>query len=156
MTFTYELYVFERGRWLLESSFPADRRNEALDLARRIEAHRSAEGIQVIRERVDPTSSRAERTTVYNTWRRRKAKAWRDARGDDPGPYADVLREEPLDHDLLTEPTYPSLDRLPERATAPRTGPVVVKLIAIVVASFGLATLVTAVYDGASAGAMGL
>jgi hypothetical protein len=32
----------------------------------------------------------------------------------------------------------------------------VVKLIAIVVASFGLATLVTAVYDGASAGAMGL
>ena len=49
MTFTYELYVFERGRWLLESSFPADRPNEALDLARRIEAHRSAEGIQVIR-----------------------------------------------------------------------------------------------------------
>lgn len=156
MTFTYELYVFERGRWMLESSFPAERRNEALGLARRIEAHRSAEGIQVIRERVDPTSSKVERSTVYNTWRKRKAKAWREARGDDPGPYANVLREEPIEDDLLTEPVYPSVDSLPVRLPTPRTGPVVVKLIAIIVASFGLATLVTAVYDGASAGAMGL
>ena len=36
MTFTYEIYVFERSRWVLESSFTADRRRDALDLARRI------------------------------------------------------------------------------------------------------------------------
>ncbi|NQV79950.1 MAG: hypothetical protein HQ495_05305 [Alphaproteobacteria bacterium] len=151
--FTYELYVFERGRWMLESSFAADQRNQALDLARRIEAHRSADGIQVIRERIDPTNGGIERSTVYNTWRRRKAMAWREARGDDPGPYADVLREEPLD-DLLPEPIYLTTDGASDGA--PATGPVVAKLIAIALASFGLATLVTAVHSGATAGALGL
>jgi len=47
--FTYEIYVFERGRWILESSYTADRRDEALNFARRIENNKSAEGVQVIR-----------------------------------------------------------------------------------------------------------
>lgn len=154
MTFTYEIYVFERSRWVLESSFAADRRRDALDLARRIEAHQSANGVQVIRERVDRDTGHVERTTVYNTWRKRKAKAWRAARGEEPGPYAEILAVEPVEDDLLPEPIYPSATPI---AGAPASvDRVITKLVAIVLASLGLATLITAVHSGASAGAFGL
>lgn len=86
MTFTYEIYVFERSRWVLESSFSADRRRDALDLARRIEAHQSANGVQVIRERVDPETGYVERTTVYNTWRKRRQRLGEQPEGKSPGP----------------------------------------------------------------------
>ena len=154
MTFTYEIYVFERSRWVLESSFSADRRREALDLARRIEAHQSAGGVQVIRERVDRDTGHVERTTVYNTWRKRKAKAWRAARGEAPGPYAEILSAEAGEDDLLPEPIYPSVT--PTEVATVSTARVITKLVAIVVASLGLATLITAVHSGASAGAFGL
>lgn len=152
--FTYEIYVFERGRWILESSYTADRRDEALNLARRIENNKSAEGVQVIRERVDEGTGRVERTTVYNTWRRRKAKAWRAARGDAPGPYADFLATEPSEEELLPEPIYPDPVASPE--IIPPAGRVITKLVAIAIASLGLASLITAVHSGASAGALGL
>lgn len=152
--FTYEIYVFERGRWVLESSYAADRRDEALNLARRIENNKSADGVQVIRERVDAGTGRIERTTVYNTWRRRKAKAWRAARGDAPGPYADLLAAATDDEELLPEPIYPDPPAPPE--FVPPVGRVLTKLVAIAVASLGLASLIAAVHSGASAGALGL
>ena len=61
--FTYEVYVYERSRWILESSFPAEGRRDALKLARRIEAHQSSDGVQVIREKVHPDTGSVERTT---------------------------------------------------------------------------------------------
>jgi len=154
MTFNYEIYVFERSRWVLESSLPADRRRDALNLARRIESHQSANGVQIIRERVDRDTGQIERTTVYNTWRKRKAKAWRTARGEAPGPYAELLSEQPTENELLPEPIYPSPAPMPGSPAS--VGRVVTKLIAIVVASLSLATLITVVHRGASAGAFGL
>jgi len=159
MSSTYDLYVHERGRWILEGSFAAEERVDAMELARRIENHRSADGIQLIRERFDPDSGRIERSTVYNTWRRRRARAWREARGDTPGPYADVLAEpvqEVADDadELLTEPIYPDFDEPVPASAAPRAGPVIAKLMAIAFASLGLASLVTAMHS-ASAGALG-
>jgi len=151
--FTYEVYIFEGGRWILESSYTADQRGDALNLAKRIEANQSAEGVQVIRERLDDMA-RVERTTVYNTWRRRKAKAWRAARGEAPGPYADLLASEAVEEELLPEPIYPDLTPTPN--DPPRVGRVVTKIVAITVASLGLASLITAVHSGASAGAFGL
>lgn len=159
MAFTYDLYIHQGGRWVLEASFGVDRRSDALHLARRIEDNRSADGIQLIREQFDPETGHVERSTVYNTWRRRKAKAWREARGDDPGPYAGVLAEtepEGEDEGLLTEPVYAESPSLGEAvAPSPRVGPVVAKLCAIAFASFGLASLITAVHGGAAAGIVG-
>ena len=152
--FTYEVYVYERSRWILESSFPAEGRRDALKLARRIEAHQSSDGVQVIREKVHPDTGSVERTTVFNTWRRRKAKAWRAARGDSPGPYAEVLTPDNNEDELLPEPVYPTVAPAPEVVGSP--GRVITKLIAIAIASFGLATLITAVHSGALAGAFGL
>lgn len=151
--FTYEVYIFEGGRWILESSYTADQRGDALNLAKRIEANQSAKGVQVIRERLDDMA-RVERTTVYKTWRRRKAKAWRAARGEAPGPYADLLASEAAEEELLPEPIYPDLTPTPNDPH--RVGRVVTKLVAITVASLGLASLITAVHSGASAGAFGL
>ncbi len=161
MSFTYDLYVHQKGRWILEASFGVEERGDALELAKRIEDHRSAEGIQLIRERFDSDSGQIERSTVYNTWRRRKARAWREARGDEPGPYADafVAEESEPDEDedaLLPEPVYPDFSgSVDESAVTTRTGPVVAKLMAIALASFGLASLVTAMHS-ASAGGLGL
>lgn len=156
MSCTYDLYVYERGRWMLEATFGADRRADALKLARRIDDHRSAEGIQVIREKLDATSQRVERSTVFNTWRRRSVREWRETRGDGPGPYAEIFPEH-RPPDLTPRPMpVPAFADAATGAPVGHSGPVIAKLLAIAVASFGLATLAAVVHAGAGVGAIGL
>ena len=67
MSVTYDVYVKERGRWLLECEFRWDEREAALEKAQSLAKRHYVQAVKVIRERYDKVTQRVTESTVFDT-----------------------------------------------------------------------------------------
>ena len=153
MDTAYELYMFSQGRWLLEACFDAARREDAIRTERTIEDNVPGRAVKLVRETFDRRTRAAQETVVYNGQRRCEVREWRKAREpDQAGPYLSLFESSLAD----TSPAAPP-------ASFVRGGPsgsmamvmdgapiafVMAKVVAIAIASVGLAALAAVVHRG--------
>jgi len=67
MSVPYDVYVKERGRWVLECKFPRDEREEALERANILTRRHYVQAVRVIRERYDKVSHLMTESTIFDT-----------------------------------------------------------------------------------------
>jgi hypothetical protein len=65
MSVCYEVYVFASGRWVLDSTYPADQRAEAVAEARVLANGCSTEAVKVVEEEYDERRGAIRETTVF-------------------------------------------------------------------------------------------
>ena len=161
MSVTYDVYVKERGRWLLECEFRWDEREAALEKAQSLAKRRYVLAVKVIRERYDKVTQRVTESTVFDT--------------SDSNGAKDKVRSLPARQDagseLVQQPSLAELDIWTEdgdrglywdhaetcnsatsAAILPRGGPIwrlITKMLAAVVMGFGLQSLMVSANFGA-------
>jgi len=67
MSVTYDIYVKERGRWLLACEFGWDEREAALEKAQSLAKRHYVQAVKVIRERYDKVTQRITESSAFDT-----------------------------------------------------------------------------------------
>lgn len=67
MSVTYDIYVKERGRWLLACEFGWDEREAALEKAQSLAQRHYVQAVKVIRERYDKVTQRITESSIFDT-----------------------------------------------------------------------------------------
>ena len=67
MSVTYDIYVKERGRWLLACEFGWDEREAALEEAQSLAKRHYVQAVKVIRERYDKVTQRITESSIFDT-----------------------------------------------------------------------------------------
>ena len=161
MSVTYDVYVKERGRWLLECEFRWDEREAALEKAQSLAKRHYVQAVKVIRERYDKVTQRVTESTVFDTSDSKGAEdkgqsmpARRNA-GSDPDPQPSLA-----ELDIWTEEGDPEIHwddancRESENSAVslPGGGPIrrlISRMLAILVIGLGLQSLVASTISGA-------
>ena len=86
---TFEIYIQQGGRWLLEARFNNSQKDQAIEEARQIEKQSKLESIKVVREVTTTTtiSSRSRSSIRGRAGKMARAEA-REAAADRPRPHA--------------------------------------------------------------------
>jgi hypothetical protein len=151
MQVSYEVYALVQGRWLLDSRYGIDRRDDAIDEARALARTRPIEATKVVEEDYDEVHHTSTELTVFST---RPQRLKRHAMKSDAAAVSIDSSARKLTAPDIATAQRPRKNRAPVaelrlgRTRAYDRGGIVLasKLAIILTASFGFATLTTLLY----------
>ena len=163
MDVSYELYIKQDDRWILEGQFTGDQRQTAIGEAKILETEKDIQAVKVVREERDEGSGHVRDSTVYNS---EKLKTGRLDRANLPAgggladTKVDVGGPDVADLEVVVGEGGPARvasgqKKKPARARGRGEEPAVLvrpaamalyKMMIVLVASFGFAALMTFLY----------
>lgn len=152
MQVSYEVYALVHGRWLLDSRYGSDRRDDAIDEARVLARTRPIEATKVVEEDYDEAHGTSTELTVFST-RPQRLKKLRGGKSHAAIVSFDGTAAELATSDIASarrrrkNRTPVAELRLGKAQVHGRSGIALVSKLAIILtASIGFATLTTLLY----------
>ena len=149
MQVSYEVYTLAGGRWLLDSRYDDEAKAEAIDEARQLARRDRIEATKVVQEDYDEGTHVVREWTVYSTrpnrLKGRSLDRFNQARAANNDIFLGAAPSEQIGEKHLAElksRRHAIIQRTRRRQFAVLLG----KVIVIIVASFGFATLTTLFY----------